>query len=260
MPTRIEKLASNSTLYYRGDVCMEVSPFTNYYLFTIYRESTDEEIDNQIPLDLTNLGTIYLTFISGDSKIRIPHSVGVEKVDMVNGEVLFRIAEEDANKILSLSNHTFYISSVVEGKNSASDETVFYTGQWIDYATGMQTSLTDTISQLNQEIKNLQVQFANQTDGYEFQIAELNNRIRDLMAENDALKAQMIQTPGSYIEANIVNEDPNIIPTPISPKTTTNLSAELTATNLERSTLKSQFTVFTPNTNAADTNAETLTL
>lgn len=107
MPTRIERLASNSTMYYRGDTCIEISPFTNYYLFTIYKESNDEKVDDGVPLNLTNLGTVWLSFINGDTKIRIPNYKNVENVDMANGEVVFRISEEEASRILALGNNTF---------------------------------------------------------------------------------------------------------------------------------------------------------
>ena len=99
MPTRIEQLASNSTMYYRGDQCMEISPFDNYYMFTIYRESTDKEQDDSIPLNLTNLGSLYLSFINGEEEVRIENYKYAEDVDMANGEVVFRIGKDDAKKI-----------------------------------------------------------------------------------------------------------------------------------------------------------------
>lgn len=180
MPTRIEQLASNSTMYYRGDQCLEISPFDNYYMFTIYRESGDETADDSIPLNLTNLGGLYLTFGEGDGEIRIENYKNAEDVDMVNGQVVFRIPKTDAKKILALSSNVFYISSMITDGKTASDETVLYTGTWVDYATGMGVSLTSTITSLKNTIRELEAKLDNT-------LAESNLKIEELLNEIEAL-------------------------------------------------------------------------
>lgn len=215
MPTRIEQLASNDTMYYRGDQCMEIAPFDNYYLFTIYKESTDSTVDDSTPLNLTNLGSLYLTFSSGDNEIVIENYKEVESVDMVNGEVVFRISKEDAKKILGLGSKTFYISSKITDGVTESDETVLYTGTWVDFATGMQTSLTQTIQVLNDNIRNLQTKLDNTVEdyearlrNYESEIESLKNTIasqeatiRELQAVVDTYNSDVVD----YITANILS-------------------------------------------------------
>lgn len=243
MPTRIQQLASNTTMYYRGDICMEISPFTNYYLFTIYRESEDKEVDNHVPLNLTNLGTVYLSFFSGETKIRIPHYKDAENVDMANGEVVFRISESDAEKILNLSDKTFYISTVIEDGKSSSDETVLYSGRWGDYANVMETSLTDTITSLNGTVLNLQTQLNTTVSEYEDKIADMQNKIDSLEAEKAALSAKLTELESmvnsqEYIEATIVED--LTIPSQNNGNET-DKQTELLADKMQVSRLKSVF-------------------
>ena len=237
MPTRIEQLASNSTMYYRGDQCMEIAPFDNYYMFTIYKESTDKEQDDSVPLNLTNLGSLYLSFINGEEEVRIENYKYAEDVDMANGEVVFRIGKADAKKIIALGSNTFYISSKITDGVTASDETVLYTGEWVDFATGMKTSLTSTIQTLNNNILDLQNKLTSLKEEYDVIIDSLNSEIENLKNEIKAKDATIkelqdtIDTYNSdvvdYITANIIstgttNASTNIINTINKENTTAN--------------------------------------
>lgn len=243
MPTRIQQLASNTTMYYRGDRCMEISPFTNYYLFTIYRESGDTEADNHVPLNLTNLGTVYLSFLSGDTKIRIPHYKDAENVDMANGEVAFRISESDAERILNLPTKTFYISTVIEDGKTSSDETVLYSGQWGDYASVMETSLTETIESLNATVGGLQSQLTSTVSEYEDKVADMQNTIDRLEAEKSALEAKLSELESLIASQNIVDAtivEDRTIPTKVK-KNESTVSLESAAEKMKVVTLKSVF-------------------
>lgn len=238
MSTRIEQLASNSTMYYRGDQCMEIAPFDNYYMFTIYKESTDKEQDDSIPLNLTNLGSLYLSFINGEEEVRIENYKYAEDVDMANGEVVFRIGKEDAKKILALGSNTFYISSKITDGVTSSDETVLYTGEWVDFATGMQTSLTATIQTLNNTILELQNKLTSLKEEYDVTLDSLYSEIENLKNEIKAKDVTIkelqdtIDTYNSdvvdYITANIIstnNANSNI------PANTTNNGTLTTSAN-----------------------------
>ena len=243
MPTRIQQLASNTTMYYRGDICMEIAPFTNYYLFTIYRESEDSEVDNHVPLNLTNLGTVYLSFMGGDNKIRIPNYKDAENVDAANGEVAFRISESEAERILNLSNKTFYISTVIEDGTSSSDETVLFSGRWGDYANVMETSLTDTITALNETVNGLQSQITKTVAEYDEKVTDMQNKLDALEAEKAALEAQLAELESKVssqdiIEATIV--DDRTIPTQTSGNLT-DLNLEILADQMQVSRLNSVF-------------------
>lgn len=249
MPTRIEKLASNQTMYYRGDTCLEISPFTNYYMLTIYRESNDIKIDDHVPLNLTNLGTIWLSFISGETKIRIPNYTNAENVEMTNGEVVFRISEEEANRILALSNHTFYVSSAITDSNSSSDETVLFSGSWNEYSSAMRTSLTETIQSLNDTIATLKNKILTDTDAWNVKLSELEDENSKLKAEIDRLNAQAIELEtklaeidSSYIDANIISENSVDRYVPTKPNENDKQDLEYKASKLSVISLKSTFT------------------
>lgn len=249
MPTRIEKLASNQTMYYRGDTCLEISPFTNYYMLTIYRESNDIKIDDHVPLNLTNLGTIWLSFISGETKIRIPNYTNAENVEMTNGEVVFRISEEEANRILALSNHTFYVSSAITDSNSSSDETVLFSGSWNEYSSAMRTSLTETIQSLNDTIATLKNKILTDTDAWNVKLSELEDENSKLKAEIDRLNAQTIELEtklaeidSSYIDANIISENSVDRYVPTKPNENDKQDLEYKASKLSVISLKSTFT------------------
>ena len=248
MPTRIERLASNSTMYYRGDTCIEISPFTNYYLFTIYKESNDEKVDDHVPLNLTNLGTVWLSFINGDTKIRIPNYKNVENVDMANGEVVFRISEEEASRILALGNNTFYISTAITDGKTSSDETVLFSGSWNEYSLTMKSSLTETIQTLNATINSLETKLASDTETYVSQLDAAQIEIENLKAEKEALSAKIIELEtklseidSSYIDATIVSTktETNLIPKPAAQANTNDIAFK--ADKMQVSSLNSAF-------------------
>lgn len=248
MPTRIEKLADNSTMYYRGDTCLEISPFTNYYMFTIYRENNDEQIDDHIPLNLTNLGTLWLSFINGGNKIRIPNYTEAENIDMANGEVVFRISEEYASKILALSSKTFYISSAITDGNTKSDETVLFSGSWSEYSTAMKASLTDTVAQLKENIRLLEEQNLENTEEFNKKLNDANNEITKLQSENDRLNAYIAELEAkldeaniNYIDATIIDSSDNSIPQAAKTMNEVKINLQANAVKLEKTTLKSTF-------------------
>lgn len=218
MPTRIEELASNSTMYYRGDECLEIAPFDNYYMFTIYKESSDKNaVDHSVPLNLTRIGFIYLLFLNGDDEIRIPNYTDATDVDMANGQVVFKINKETAKKILAMSAGVFYITSQMTDGKTAGDETVLYTGRWVDFATGMAGSLTSTINSLNATVAELQATLDSKASEYASTIAikdaEIESLNKSVAAYEETIKQlqSVIDTYNSdvvnYITANILNTE-----------------------------------------------------
>lgn len=213
MPTRIEQLASSDTLYYRGDTCMEIAPFDNYYAFTIYKESGDNTVDESVPLNLTNLGDLYISF--GD--IRIKQYDNVDNVDTANGEVIFRISKDTARQIIAMSDHTFYISAQITDGATAGDETVLYTGEWMEFSVNMRSSLTETITTLNTRLSDLQRQYTGTTAQLNAQIEERDQTIasltESLAAAQAAIDALQMQVDAyedrnvGYINANILSTE-----------------------------------------------------
>ncbi len=218
MPTRIEELASNSTMYYRGDECLEIAPFDNYYMFTIYKESSDNnKRDSSVPLDLTHIGFIYLIFPDGENEVRIPNYTDAKNIDMVNGQVVFKISKENAKRILAASAGTFYITSQMTDGRTAGDETVLYTGRWVDFASGMAAALTSTINSQSVTITDLQATLNTEREIYRTEIDNLKSKIKSLEAQIEADEKTISQLQATidtynsdvvdYITANILSTE-----------------------------------------------------
>ena len=126
------------------------------------------------PIDLSNVGDVYLTFIGNNDEIVIKNHTQVQEIDLSQGEVLFKVDKSDSKKILALDNNNFYVSTKMTSANdldgvSTSDETILYQGLWLAFDDATRTTLTSQI----QDQKLL----------YSEELAKLK-------AENDALKKE----------------------------------------------------------------------
>jgi len=128
----------------QGDAIIRISPFDDYFLFTLFQDPSSGNLTIPIPIDLTSVGSLYLSFIGENDEIRIPYHQQVAEVDMSSGQVLFRISKEESKKILTLDNDNFYISSLMVDKegNAVSDESVLYTGKFLTLTDAAHESMT----------------------------------------------------------------------------------------------------------------------
>ena len=138
-------LAVNEKPLPQGDGIIRISPFDDYFLFTIYDEIDGEDT----PIDLSNVGDIFINFIGTTDEIDIKNHTQVAEVDLSQGEVLFRITRSDSKKILALDNNNFYIStkmvSALDG--STSDESILYQGLWLSFDASSRITLTSQIEE-----------------------------------------------------------------------------------------------------------------
>tara|TARA_R100001369_G_scaffold87314_1_gene122705 strand:+ start:973 stop:1887 length:915 start_codon:yes stop_codon:yes gene_type:complete len=168
---RFVDLAVNDTPLPQGDGMIRISPFDDYFLFTLFDEVDGEDT----PIDLSNVGDIYINFIGSFDEIDIINHTQVEEVDLSRGEVLFRITRSDSKKILALDNNNFYISTkmidVTDG--SISDESVLYQGIWLAVDAASRLTLTSQIEDQRLE--------------YSILLAKLQEDNTKLLNENAAL-------------------------------------------------------------------------
>jgi predicted metal-dependent hydrolase len=159
-------LSVNETALPQGDATMRISPFDDYFLFTIYDEVDGEDT----PIDLSNVGNMFINFIGTSDEINIKNHTQVAEVDLSQGQVLFRITKSDSKKILALSNNNFYISTkmISEADDSISDESVLYQGTWLSFDAANRTTLTTQIEE---------------------QRLEYSTELARLKVENDLLKS-----------------------------------------------------------------------
>lgn len=199
----------SDTIYGKGDICLKLTPFDNYRMFTLYE---DWRTDDRQPIDLSNGQKIYLVFKSGKKEIRIPEYDIFDSEyapDKVNGQVLFKISKKNAIDILAMDTNVFYITRVYEvtdyaGENVlSSDEEVLYTGQWknesdntVDSYTSQLKSATDLLAERNQQIADLMSANAKLMQ----QNAEYAEIISNLQSENEKMEQEITDLESKVAE------------------------------------------------------------
>jgi hypothetical protein len=154
---RFKNLSVNEQALPQGDGTIRISPFDDYVLFTIY----DEKDGHDTPMDLSNVGSLFLSFIGETDEIRIPYYTNVQDLDLSAGQVLFRISESDSKKILALDNKNFYVScQMISEDGTPSDQSILYQGTFLsfteDSVATMQSKYDDLAEKSTAEIILLQ--------------------------------------------------------------------------------------------------------
>lgn len=197
---RFVNLSVNEEALPQGDATMRISPFDDYFLFTLYDEIDSEDT----PIDLSNVGNIFINFIGTSDEINVKNHTQVEEVDLSQGQVLFKITKSDSKKVLALDNNNFYISTkmISEEDDSISDESILYQGTWLAFDTASRVTLTSQIekqrleysielAKLKRELdtadktNKLLIQQTQQDDLAIQALTENNNRIIDEIAALD---------------------------------------------------------------------------
>lgn len=192
----------SSVVYGKGDVCLKISPFDCFRMFTLYE---DWRSDDRKPIDLSNGQKLYLVFKSKKKEIRIPEYDLIDSeytVDKVNGQVLFKISKKQATDILSMDNNDFYITRVYDvtdytgEKVVSSDEEPLYNGKWkdetantVDNYTTQLKNLMSILEERNKQIKDLQESNAKLIE----QNATFATTIAELQEQNDRLNSTVTE-------------------------------------------------------------------
>lgn len=189
---------NNSQVYVKGDYSLVISPFDNYQLFTIYGNDTDK-----IPINLNNVGDLYLTFKDNKNTVIIKNVSDVHNADKSKGEVLFKISKADGTKILNMTNNVFYISSKFNKNDSTSDETVLFSGKWEDYSVATSQSVSNRLIQLQEQISTLtsnNMMLSDTNLQLTNEISSLNEQINTLKTTIVSLQAELAQ----YTSSNVI--------------------------------------------------------
>ena len=183
---KFENLSISENPLPQGDGNIRISPFDDYFLFTLY----DEKNGQNIPIDLSNVGTLYISFIGTNDEVRIPNFTNVTDIDMANGQVLFRISGNDGKRILGLNTSSFYISSKMKGESgTTSDESVLYTGTFSSVTTAAKESLTSQLTTVRNELNTQIAVLTAENTGLITSNATLNKKIEELNTVVIALTA-----------------------------------------------------------------------
>lgn len=138
-------LSVNDAPLPQGDGTIRISPFDDYFLFTLFDEVKGEDT----PIDLSNVGDIFINFIGTTDEIDIKNHTQVAEADLSQGQVLFKITRSDSKKIIALDNNNFYISTKMVSAldDSISDESILYQGTWLAFDDASRLSLTSRIEE-----------------------------------------------------------------------------------------------------------------
>ena len=176
----VTPLTPTEEIWKQGEAVISLSPFDNFVLFVLYDNTLQEATGAKQPqlLDVTNMGTFYLSFTdeSTGDEVRISNYTNVKDLSPIKGELLFKITKEEASKILKHTSKNFYVSSRLELNDTKSDETLVYFGKWYKIDEKIQIRDSEIIAGLNKQISSSSVAT----------ISEVAN----LTATVDALKAQ----------------------------------------------------------------------
>jgi hypothetical protein len=159
----------------------------NYIKFVVYDKNDNGLLS---PLNLNNLGTLYLNFFPDNDEWITVTEYESANVSKSNGEVVFRITNDVASRILGLNNDSFEISTKTENAQYSH----LYSGkflnidQWndwresneIDSLNSQITSLTDsntTLDDLNDALEAKIADLENQRDLLNAQITDLTNSL-----------------------------------------------------------------------------------
>lgn len=127
---QIAQQASGDTqpVYGQGDATIAISPFDNYFKFTILK--TDVSRGNApSPVDLGQNAAYYLVFIDNDGNKQRYLSVADEKLgDPQSGDLIFKVPGTDAVNILQFDDKQFWITSRFDETDA---ETSIYHGEFV---------------------------------------------------------------------------------------------------------------------------------
>lgn len=106
-----EKTSSTETIYGQGDANIIITPFDNFYKFTIMR--TDAKHSSiPTPIDLGTNAHYYLVFINDNGKkVKFTNEKDVLIGNPHRGDLVFKVPGPEAENILKFSNKEFWIIS-----------------------------------------------------------------------------------------------------------------------------------------------------
>lgn len=174
-----DKTANTTLVYGQGDCNIIVNPFDNFFKFTILKT---HGTDTPTPLDLGSSATYYMVFIDNQNKkSRFPATVDPLLADPSKGDVLFKIPEADAEKIVSFTTQEFFIVS----KFDTGVETQIYQGVY------NKPKDIQTVKANNETIKTAQT-------------ATIETKINDIATKQEAIIQQTneIKTAAPQAQTN----------------------------------------------------------
>jgi len=127
---QLELHASSTTqpVYGQGDATIVLSPFDNYFKFTILKSETSSG-NVPAPLDLGQNAEYFIVFMTNEgTKQRFPFIPDAKIGDPQAGDLVFKIPGSDATNILNYTNRQFWLVSRFADSGA---ETGIYYGEFV---------------------------------------------------------------------------------------------------------------------------------
>jgi hypothetical protein len=196
----ISDISGSGKIYGQSEGYINITPFDNFIKFVLYNNSESNNRASNTPelLDLTKMGSFYITFIDKDNgdEIRIENYTNIKGLSPANGELVFKISKEQSRKILKFNTNSFFISSLLKINDNKSDETMVYTGIWLNANEKPRVILSENIEELENTIEGL-------TSDLQIEREQSDNSIRKLEREISALKSEKRLLENRISELNI---------------------------------------------------------
>jgi hypothetical protein len=220
-PIRLEQISSTDRVYQQGEAPISITPFDNFYMFIIYNNARSSATGLGEPqlVDLTLVGNLYINFYDRNTgvRIRLRSYNNIQDVNPTSGEVVFKIASDDSNRILGMTDRTYYITSVLETGGGTSEETLLYAGTWYqtrerydrvasETITELQTSYTDLFNSTTETINanNLEIQSLRSQNSYNQQyIQSLENTVAELGGNIANLQSALAQSQDAIAQSQL---------------------------------------------------------
>lgn len=170
----------------QGQSVITISPYTVFIKFVIHERRDDDTVST---IDLNNLGPLFLNFSDEQGNPVSIEEYNKADVSKGNGEIVFKIPKEEAEKITGFSNKYFTISA-----NNVSGEVAVYHGKYITHTELSEQNITDVIDQKDERIEELQSrvsQLEDQNQADSSLLEDKNNQIQSLQSRIEALKEEL---------------------------------------------------------------------
>lgn len=164
----------------QGLANIQITPYDTFTKFVIY-ESTKE--GTQAPINLAGVGTLCMNFRTSNGENICIEEFAYGGVNKSSGEIIFKIAQDEANKILGLNDRQFYITA----KADSGAETLLYTGKFYGSGDFSNQVLQDKIEDLESSLSESRTLSQKRSNTIGLQ----NTEISEMQSLIDTLRAQI---------------------------------------------------------------------
>ena len=123
---KVTPYSVGSTSFDQGDSCFSITAFDDYVYFALTEEREGEEVF----LDLTGYGNIYLRFKNKDLDISIKSVEQIDNIDPSKGECVFKVDRENSLQIIASGLNSFAIVSRLDIGDDKSFENIIFQGKF----------------------------------------------------------------------------------------------------------------------------------